>query len=234
MGANMSPRPKLKEQIPDLQAAIKEVAWQQIAEKGASALSLRAIARALGITAPAIYNYYPRRDDLVTALVIEAFTSFGDSQIEARDAFPAEDLLDRFRAIGLAYRQWALIYPQRYNLIFGTPLPGYEAPQEQVFPSSVRSLNALVSVIEAFRHQGKLRADAFPEIMPEYESQFIQWKNCGGEVDILSFSVVMLIWCRVHGFVSLELSGHLPPFGPDGDALYRYELESVKQQFIKE
>jgi len=230
----MSPRPRLDEQIPDLQTAIIDAAWQQIANKGAAALSLRAIARSLGITAPAIYNYFPRRDDLVTALVIEAFTSFGDSQIEARDAVSSEDLVGRFQAIGIAYRRWALNHPQRYNLIFGTPIPGYEAPMDQVFPSAVRSLSALVSVVEAFRQQSRLSADSFPEIDSEYEMQFVQWKNYGGEVDILSLSVSMLIWCRVHGLVSLELSRHIPPFGPDGDALYRYEIESIKQQFIKE
>ena len=77
-------RPTKKEQIPNLPEAIKETAWQQIAEKGAAALSLRAIARqTLGITAPAIYNYFPRRDDLVTALIVDAFTSLGESQKEA-------------------------------------------------------------------------------------------------------------------------------------------------------
>ena len=78
-------RPIKKKQIPNLQEAIKETAWKQIAEFGAPALSLRAIARELKITAPAIYNYFPDRDALVTALIIDAFTSFGDWQLEARD-----------------------------------------------------------------------------------------------------------------------------------------------------
>ena len=73
-------RPTLKKQIPNLQDAIKETTWKQIAEDGAAALSLRAIARELKITAPAIYNYFPRRDDLVTALIVDAFTSLADSQ----------------------------------------------------------------------------------------------------------------------------------------------------------
>ncbi len=67
-------RPTLKKQIPNLQEAIKETAWKQIAEFGAPALSLRAIARALNITAPAIYNYFPSRDHLVTALMVDAFS----------------------------------------------------------------------------------------------------------------------------------------------------------------
>ena len=67
-------RPTKKEQIPNLPEAIKETAWRHIAEKGAAALSLRAIARQLKITAPAIYNYFPDRDSLVTSLIVAGNT----------------------------------------------------------------------------------------------------------------------------------------------------------------
>jgi AcrR family transcriptional regulator len=228
------PRPKRTAHQINMQEAIKETAWQQIAEFGAPALSLRTIARQLGITAPAIYNYYPRRDDLVTALIVNAYTSFGDSQLAARDAVPVEDITGRMMAIGKAYRQWALTYPQRYQLIFGTPIPGYEAPLDQVLPSAARSLSALVSVIEALRLAGRLQAAEFPEVKDDYKTSFEQWKTYGGQASVLSLSVAILIWTRVHGLVSLEIAGNIPPFGPDGGALYRYELESIKQQFIKE
>src|ERR1051325_6096942 len=99
-------RPIKKKQIPNLQQAIKAVAWRQIAEFGAPALSLRAIARELKITAPAIYNYFPDRDALVTALIIDAYKSFGDSHFEARYAVPASNVLGRLKAIGVAYRIW--------------------------------------------------------------------------------------------------------------------------------
>jgi AcrR family transcriptional regulator len=227
-------RPIRKKQIPNLQEAIKDTAWRQITEYGAPALSLRAIARELKITAPAIYNYFPDRDALVTALIIDAFISFGDWQLEARDSFPANDLDGRMKAIGLAYRDWAHAYPQRYQLIFGTPIPGYKGPVEKIFPSSARSLSALVSVVEGLRVAGRLSIDSFPKIKPEYKSSFEMWKTYGGEADALSLSVAMIIWSRVHGIVSLEIGGNLPPFGAKGDALYLYELNSIGQQFIKE
>jgi len=229
----MSPRPRRSEQQPNLQAAIKETAWKQIAEFGAAALSLRAIARELGITAPAIYNYFPDRDALVTALIIDAYTSFGDSQFAARDAIPVEDLPARMMAIGLAYRDWALTHPQRYQLIFGTPIPGYAAPMEQVLPSAARSLSALVSVVDGLRAAGKLNALAFPAVKAEYKLGFEMWKKFGGDYDILSLSVAVLIWARVHGIVSLEIAGNLPPFGADGNALYRYEMRALENQFVK-
>jgi AcrR family transcriptional regulator len=229
----MSPRPRRNEQQTNLQEAIKETAWKQLAEFGASALSLRAIARELGITAPAIYNYFPDRDALVTALIMDAYQTFGDAQIAARDAIPAEDLIGRLTALGMAYRAWAHEFPQRYQLIFGTPIPGYQAPREQVLPIAARSLSALVGVVEAIRVVGKLNIKNFPEVMPEYRANFEIWKNFGGDVDMISLSVAVLIWAHVHGLVSLELAGNLPPFGTTGDALYRYEMVLLHEKFIK-
>jgi len=227
-------RPIRKKQIPNLQEAIKETAWKQITEYGAAALSLRAIARDLKITAPAIYNYFPDRDALVTALIIDAFISFGDWQLEARDSVPAEDHVGRMTVIGLAYRNWAHAFPQRYQLIFGTPIPGYKGPLEKILPSSARSLSALVSVVEGLRLAGKLNVGVFPKVKPEYKISFEMWKTYGGDADVLSLSVAMIIWARVHGIVSLEIGGNLPPFGAKGDALYLYELNSIHRQFIKE
>jgi AcrR family transcriptional regulator len=227
-------RPIKKEQIPYLHEAIKETAWRLIAEFGAPALSLRAIARALSITAPAIYNYFPDRDALVTALTIDAFTSFGDVQLKARDSFPPEQLLERFRAIGLAYRAWALSYPQRYQLIFGTPIPGYEQKQIEIIPSATRSISALISVIEDFRVAGRLKSGNFPAIPPEYEAQLSAIKSCTSNYHSLSHGVALIVWSRVHGLVSLEIGGRLPPFGVGGDGLYHFELQSIAKQFIEE
>lgn len=227
-------RPIRKKQIPNLKEQIKETAWRQIAELGAPTLSLRAIARELKISAPAIYNYFPDRDALVTALIIDAYTAFGDSQLAARDEFPEEDLKGRLMAIGLAYRTWAHTHPQRYQLIFGTPIPGYAAPLMEVLPSAARSLGALVSVVEQLRASGKLNVTSFPEVKQEYKFSFEIWKSYGGDVDMLSLSVAMLIWSRVHGLVSLEIANNLPPFGASGDELYQFELDSIARQFIKE
>jgi AcrR family transcriptional regulator len=226
-------RPIKKKQIPNLQEAIKDTAWKQIAAFGAPALSLRAIARELKITAPAIYNYFPDRDALVTALIIDAYKSFGDSQIEARDAVSADDIGGRLKAIGIAYRTWAHTHPQRYQLIFGTPIPGYEGPLMEVLPSAARSLSALVSVVEQLRAAGKLKLTSFPQVKAEYKFSFEKWKEYGGNADLLSMSVAMIIWSRVHGIVSLEIANNLPPFGANGDELYLFEMDSIARQFIK-
>jgi AcrR family transcriptional regulator len=229
----MSPRPRRNEQQPNLQEAIKETAWKQLAEVGAPALSLRAIARELGITAPAIYNYFPDRDALVTALIMDAYQTFGDSQLAARDSVPESDPVGRLLATGLAYRQWAHQFPERYQLIFGTPIPGYEAPYDVTMPVAARSMIALVSTVEAIRKAGKLKVENFPEVSPEYRPAFELWRKYGGDVEMVSLSIAVLIWAHAHGIVSLEISRNLPPFGPDGNALFEYQLEAIKREFIK-
>ena len=227
-------RPIRQKQTPNLQEAIKETAWKQISQYGAPALSLRAIARELKITAPAIYNYFPDRDALVTALIIDAYTSFGDWQINARDSVSAGNHRKRLEAIGLAYRNWAHAYPQRYQLIFGTPIPGYKPPAEKVFPSSARSISALFRVVEEARAAGKLNTVSFRTVNEKYKIYYDQWRTYVGEVHPQSLFVAMIIWARVHGIVSLEIQSNLPPFGEKGDALYRFELNSIATQFIKE
>jgi len=228
------PRPKRDQQQIDLRGRIVAAAWEQIATRGAPALSLRAIARQIGITAPAIYHYFPDRDALVTELTIEAYTSLGDSQLAARDAVAAGDPVGRLMATGIAYRQWALTHPQHYQLIFGTPIPGYLAPAARIFPAAARSFGALVSALEALRVADRLDAGLLPQAEPGYESAFGLWKSYGGEADILSLSLALLIWARVHGLVSLEIAGSLPPFGLSAETLYQHELSLIQEQFIKD
>lgn len=225
--------PRLKDQTSDLKNKIIAVAWKQIAESGAASLSLRAIARELGITAPAIYNYFHDRDALVTALIIEAYLSLGDSQFVARDAIPADDPAGRIWATGQAYRQWAISDPQRYQLIFGTPIPGYVAPVDQVFPAAARSLGALVSIIENIRAASCLDCTGLPLPSPDLDLQFQAWKTHGGEAMAVSLSVAILIWSRVHGLVSLEIANALPPYGPSAQAMYDYELTTIIRHFLK-
>jgi hypothetical protein len=84
------------------------------------------------------------------------------------------------------------------------------------------------------RLAGKLNVKSFPKVQAEYKGGFETWKKYGGEADILSLTVAMLIWARVHGIVSLEIAGNLPPFGANGDDLYLFEMDSISRQFVKE
>jgi len=226
-------RPNKKTQIPNLQEAIKETAWKQIAESGAPALSLRAIARELKITAPAIYNYFPSRADLVTALIVGAFTSLGDSQKSTLESLQGMDSPTHLSALGLAYREWAVTYPQRYQLIFGTPLPDYDAPDDATLPAAAWALVPLIETIHALFLEGKLRVERFAEMSVELRKMIEGWQGFVGqniEAEVLYLALV--IWSRVHGLVMLELGHQLPSFFIDPSELFQREIKNILIQYL--
>lgn len=224
-------RPTRRQQIPQLQDAIKETAWRQIAETGAAALSLRSIARELGITAPAIYNYFADRDALVTALIVDAYTSLGESQIEAIAVLPEADLRARFKALGLAYREWAITHSQRYQLIFGTPIPNYVAPDDVTFPAAAHAIVPLATTIQALYSSGQLRAERLTPMTPALKSMLEAWqKTEPADLEVLYLTIV--VWSRVHGLVMLEIGNHIPPVIADMGEIFRHEIETMLLQYL--
>jgi AcrR family transcriptional regulator len=228
----MCPRPKRNQEHTHLQVAIKESAWKHIAESGAPALSLRAIARNLGITAPAIYNYYLDRDALVTALIVDAFTSLGQSQKEAIQELPPDDSLARVTALGLAYRDWAIIYPQRYQLIFGTPIPGYQAPEDITLPAAAWALLPLIETLQAIFLAGRLRIDQCAPRAPALTSMLEAWSQFAGGNDVEVLYAALVIWSRVHGLVTMEIGRQMPSFITDPGEVFRREIGNIKIQYI--
>ncbi|MET7277539.1 TetR/AcrR family transcriptional regulator [Kribbella sp. NPDC005582] len=117
----MGPRERYREQVRD---EVKQHAWEQIATAGVAALSLNAIAKQMGVSGPALYRYFANRDELITALIRDAYRSLADAVRAAYDG--GADLVGLAGAI----REWALVDPHRYLLIYGTPVPGYHAPAD--------------------------------------------------------------------------------------------------------
>ena len=220
-------------QAKSLQQEIKEAAWRQIAESGITSLSLPEIARGLNISEKQIFSYFQDRDALITSLIIDAHSSFGDYQISARDSFPGvSQFLQRFMATGVAYREWAFRYPERYMLIFGPRSPGYKPPMDILRPFIMRSLNPLVSVIKELRAARLINVDTMPVIdQSAYESYCWEGPPMSKD-DLTVHTLAMVIRGRVHGMVSLELAGQIPPVGDGGSALYEFEIKSIVKQFI--
>ena len=117
------PRARYRQQVRD---EVQTRAWTQISLDGVSALSLKAIATAMGLTAPALYRYYKSRDELLTELIVSAYADLAEL-VEAA-ALRSDTSAGRLSAIGNALREWAVEHPQRYLLLYGTPVPGYHAP----------------------------------------------------------------------------------------------------------
>ena len=130
----------------EITADIIRVGRQHLARDGAAALSLRAVARDLGMVSSAMYRYVPNRDALLTLLIVDAYDSLG-AAVEAADASaPPSSILDRFLATCHAVREWALANPHEYALIYGSPVPGYAAPESTIGPAS-RATAVLLSIL---------------------------------------------------------------------------------------
>jgi AcrR family transcriptional regulator len=228
----MSPRPRNDERHPDLQSAIKNIAWNQIAVSGAATLSLRAVARELKIAAPSIYNYYPSRDDLVTALIVDAYNSLAESLSGSVENLPAAQFPERLFALGWAYRQWAVTYSQRYLLIFGTPIPNYSAPEEITMPAAELAMVPLIEVIQAIFAAGRLRVERFAPLSPGLESMLMKWKAATGGIHPETLYLAQIFWSRVHGLVMLEITNQIPSFFDDPAELFRRELNTILIQYL--
>ena len=120
----------------ELTREIKEAARRQLAETGAPQLSLRAVARELGLVSSALYRYFPSRDDLLTALIIDAYDSLGEAAETAAAATGTAGPSSGWRAVCHAIRDWARQNPHEYALIYGSPVPGYQAPRDTVAPAA--------------------------------------------------------------------------------------------------
>jgi AcrR family transcriptional regulator len=120
----------------ELTREITEIARRQLATDGAAGLSLRAIAREMGMVSSAIYRYFPSRDDLLTTLIIDGYNAVGAAVEKAGTACPPEDYAGRWLAACRAVRNWALAHPHEYALVYGSPVPGYQAPERTIGPAS--------------------------------------------------------------------------------------------------
>jgi AcrR family transcriptional regulator len=187
---------------------IKAAARRHLAADGAN-LSLRAVARDMGMVSSALYRYFASRDELLTALIIDAYNSIG-AAVEAADAGVARgDLRRRWYAICHAVRDWALANPAEYALIFGSPVPGYAAPQDTIGPAS-RTPIALVAILVDGVAAGTLST---PERPPAPESLRIDAARLrdstfpGVPEDLLILGMVG--WIHLFGAVSFELFGQL-------------------------
>lgn len=209
-------------------AEIKALARQQMAENGTAGISLRAIARTMGVTAPAIYNYFASLDDLITALIVDAFNGLGDAVDAAasHDGTPAR----KFREGVLAYRQWALQHKADFQLIYGNPIPGYEAPPQITVPLATRPLVTLYTCLLAAWETGTLTVPESYQHIPDSVNQFMQ-KLIERDFPQIAHAPIALFyllhvgWTRIHGMVMLELFDHTPPSIGDPTAFYAHEVD---------
>ncbi len=137
---------------------IVRIGREHLATDGAAALSLRAVARDLGVVSSAVYRYVRSRDELLTLLVIDGYNALGDAVDAALAAVPADDPIEGLRVVGRTVRGWALAEPARYGLLFGTPVPGYDAPAEQTTVPGTRVIATMQTLFVRAYREGLLAA----------------------------------------------------------------------------
>lgn len=204
-------RPRTPRQLArvEMTRRILELARGQLREVGPGELSLRAIARSLGISSSAIYRYFASRDELLTALLVEVYGELGELLEAADSEAPRSAYAERFRRLADALRAWALAHPYDWALLYGSPVPGYAAPRDTV-PAAGRATGAFLSVVADAAAAGCTEPDTGAPVPPPARAAV------AGLVGLLDRPVDeglllrgMAAWSGVMGAISLELFGHL-------------------------
>ncbi|WP_156724602.1 TetR/AcrR family transcriptional regulator [Streptomyces apocyni] len=188
----------------EVTAAIKDEARRQLAAEGAARLSLRAVARELGMVSSALYRYFPSRDALLTALIVDAYDAVGEAAEAARAATRGAAPAQRWVAVCEATRGWALAHPHEYALIYGSPVPGYTAPRDTVGPASRVGLVLISLVRDAHLGPGLATARLPEAVRPEAERAAADLAP-----DLPPAAVVAMIaaWSQLFGLISFEVFG---------------------------
>ncbi|MHA7302150.1 TetR/AcrR family transcriptional regulator [Pseudarthrobacter sp. MDT1-22] len=195
-------------------ADIVRLGREHLATQGAAALSLRAVARDLGVVSSAVYRYVANRDELLTLLLVDAYSELGDAVDAAVNAVPVRDFDGRFKALGRAVRAWALREPARYGLLFGSPVPGYQAPSSQTATPGTRVIYRLIGILDGAYRAGALTATARTAVVPSALSADLE--AIRSELGLAMPDELQangaLVWTSLFGAVSFEVFGQ---YGPD-------------------
>jgi AcrR family transcriptional regulator len=200
---------------------VKEAALRQLAEAGPGALSISAIGKQLGVSGPALYRYFASRDDLLTELVIDAYHDLANALTTATGQVRHDNPRDRFEALARAYRRWALAEPHRYRLLFGAPLPGYEAHAQRLVEASWAAMDLLLEVLRGF-------VIGAAEPPGPLASELAAWaQHHDPRIDAATALRAVLIWSQLHGIVSLEIAGNFASMSIDADQLFQIQLIAI-------
>lgn len=210
---------------------ILTIARRQLAESGSSTLSLRAVAREVGMVSSAVYRYFPSRDDLLTRLIIDAFDAVGDAA-EAGDATAERnDIVGRFIGASSAIRAWALANPHEYALVYGTPVPGYAAPTDTIDPA-VRVSMVMLHVLSDGVASGAISTDDRIETTRVVRSDLARVRSAARGVPDGVLSRGLLAWTQLFGHISYELFGHFHNAITDYDGFFDLQVRRMAAYVI--
>jgi len=191
----------------ELTGEIKAAARRQLETSGAESLSLRAISRELGMVSSALYRYFPSRDDLLTALIIDAYDALGEAaEVAAQQEYPHPR--EAWIAVYAAVRDWARANPHEYALIYGSPITGYQAPQTTVQPA-VRVPMVLLRILQQANEEGWVQTLDAPEPTGRLAEQVDIVAALAPGVPRPMLLRMVIAWTQLFGMISFELFGQL-------------------------
>ncbi|MFF9864613.1 TetR/AcrR family transcriptional regulator [Streptomyces sp. NPDC013953] len=206
----------------EITAAIKDEARKQLAAEGAAKLSLRAVARELGMVSSALYRYFPSRDDLLTALIVDAYDAIGAAAEEGLAAAePDAGPLARWVAVCTAVRGWAVAHPHEYALIYGSPVPGYTAPSATIEPASRVGLVLISVARDAYRGDGVALPPLAEELRPE--AHRLTADIAPGLPPALVVALVSA-WSQLFGLISFEVFGQFNRVVEERDVFFGHAV----------
>ncbi len=200
---------------------IRDAARRQLRAVGPAGLSLRAVAGELGMSPAGLYRYHASRDDLLTALITDGFNELADAVEAARDAAPDRDARERLMVAAHAYRRWAVEHPQEFGLLYGTPVPGYAAPEDG--PTSTASLRVGGAFFPLLTEIWGQDPPALPAAVPGLPVLL-------PGLPASATTLVMTVWAHLHGLVVLEVFGHLDWLGADPEMLFERAVRHLSDQ----
>ena len=210
---------------------IKRLAREQIATKGAANLSLREIAREMGVASSALYRYFASRDQLLTELIIESYDDIGYLVERADAKFSCNDLAGRWRAVSHSLRKWAIANPSEYGLIFGTPVPGYEAPTDTIAPA-LRYTNVLLHLLADIQAAGCKPLVTVPMTKGVSREYKRARANLGINLTDEMILAGLAAWAALFGAISFELFGHVDTVFTDPEAHFLALSEMLGSQML--
>lgn len=212
---------------------ITGIARRQLATEGAAGLSLRAIAREMGMVSSAIYRYFPSRDDLLTALIIDGYNAVGEAVENADAAAPADDFAARWLAVCRVVREWALAHPHEYALLYGSPVPGYKAPDATV-PPAARDTVVLARIVSEAHAAGAVDPPGPLPPPPPSIGEDLARVRAAVDLDAPDDLVVrgLTAWAALYGTVSFELFGQFNNTLEDDRAAYFDHTMTLLGRFV--
>ncbi len=220
---SVPPRVTRRERLRDAtMAEIKATARRHLVVSGPEALSLRAVARDMGLTAPALYRYVDSRDDLLTEVIADLYDELTAALEAARDTEPPAAIGPRLVAASWALRTWALAHRTEFGLVFGSPSPGYAVPSEGVLHDAARRFGMVFAALFAQRWQER----GFPcppteDLDPALAAQLSAYAEAmRSPLPPGAVKVFLECWVRLYGLVCMETFGHLRFALHDAEAMF--------------